>query len=119
MRRRKPQLSTSPGAVPAELLIGHVLDVWSDEDGRAITMSRMHSARQNYRRARTAWEELVGLDRKETHKLLPSSQPLDVDYLCQTGRQADAEARLARAGVTIDDLPALRERAQAWLEESA
>ena len=56
----------------------------------------------------------VGLTKKDV-PVKPAGAPYSVSYMLANGSAARAVDRFAAAGVTLDDIPALRRAAQAWL----
>ncbi len=84
-----------PGAVPPELLIGPLAEVWA-EDGADLL-----DARRRYGIARRAREASTEVERPTSYALLPATAPW---RLTDPG----GTARLARIGVSADRLPELR-----------
>ncbi len=105
MRRREQSRVTSPdGAPPVELRVGTCIEVWSAGDGPAAM-----SAWRRHRAARRAWAEQHGIGVAEMCRVMPAGAPWSAAFLIETGRGDEVDECLARAGVTVADLPRLRE----------
>ena len=77
----------------------------------------MFSAWRRWWRARTLWERSTGLTRQEVNALIPGGAPWSSTYLIDVGRGDEVTARLAEAGVRLDQLDALREAAGRWFDD--
>lgn len=121
-RRRAPAaaaLATDVGGVPPELLVGRCIEVWADPRAEQPAWS----AARRWSDARVAWLQARGLASAQGHidwhalKAQHGPALLDhaawsVQFLDDEGRPGYVDARLARAGVTRADLPALEEAAR-------
>lgn len=99
MPRRRPVVveSVAPrsGDVPPEILVGAVVGVWGAD---------LLDAHRGYVAGRRQWEAETGLSVAEGVALAPAPRsPVDGE---------DAAARLARHGLDLDDVPALRRAAR-------
>jgi hypothetical protein len=102
---KRPDTARSGVVVPPELAVGPCVEVWS-------LTGHLHdliSARSGYSRARTSWERAEGLDGVTSYRLLRASGPWSVTT-------PGGPDRLARLGLSVADIPALREAAQARAE---
>jgi hypothetical protein len=103
--------------VPACLQVGPCIEVWA-----AFGVERLDlSAWRRFRDVREWWLDQAGVtDRKRRAELFPSCIPWSVKFLSyrgqaeRVGRPAEdiVADRLARAGCTVADLPALADEAQ-------
>lgn len=100
------QLAVPDDAPPAELRIGACVEVWSSEHCAgwppAFSASRRHGS------ARRAWAHERGLGTGELCRVMPARAPWSVERLVGEGQRAEVEERLARAGISVADLPGLR-----------
>ena len=113
MRKRAQPPTYSSDEVPPALRVGPCIEVWADAPADYSGLPGYPvSAHRNYSRTRSAWLESQGVPRVEHIQVLPlRGAPWSYRYLTETGRSDRAKERLAEAGVTERDLPALREMA--------
>lgn len=104
VRRRVVARTGSDGVPPPELLVGTCVEIWTESGAPTPAFS----AWRRHRSARREWAAGRGLSVAETCKAVPAGPPWSVEFLLAQGRRDDVVARLAQAGVTLDDLPALR-----------
>ena len=113
MKRREVVTPANRSGWPAEFAVGRCIEVWAATKAESPGASAM----SRFRKAREAFYATQGLSWVEGTKQIPLAlqPPHSVAYMCTTGREARVVARFAAAGVTLDDIPALRRAAQAWL----
>ena len=97
---------SAAGGVPVVLLVGPCIEVWADPAAEQPPFSAM----RRFSVVWSWWLEGAGVESRERCQIIPTGNPWSAAYLVGTGRLAD---RLARAGVTVDDLPQLALEAQA------
>lgn len=118
-RRAAPQ--PKPGALPPELAIGKCIEVWAAEDP-APWVDRSNpgwgatSTQGRYSRAFNDFAAAKGLDRHQRLKLRRTGAPFSIEYIVAQGRIEHADSLLAKAGVQVQDLPALRQAALKRIE---
>lgn len=108
MRRRAPERIALPGDVPPELAIGRCIEVWSENPRPKAGDISSHA---RWTRAWRAHCDDLGLDMREQVNIQPKLQMWSARFLAKNDRKPEVDQRLASAGVTVDDLPALREAA--------
>lgn len=112
-------LTPDAEGVPPELLVGRLLEVWALHPA---VEGAWHSASRRWADARAAWLAERGLTRGQGHidwhkvkaqlgSVLLDHMPWSILTLDDEGRGGYVDARLARAGVTRADVPALRRAA--------
>lgn len=120
-RRVSVEPPSAPGStVPRAFLVGRCIEVWAEPDNPISAMRR-------FNRARAGWLDRHGVsDDRAKQELVPHAAPWSVEFMLyrghaeQVGRSTHdlVTERLARAGCTVEDVPALRREALALLEAS-
>lgn len=115
MKRRDVVPATTSVEVPPELALGRCIEVWADERDAQLGARPSFPAQAHSRWARAfdaycAERQIArGADR---WALVPPRAPWSLDFLVAQGREVEAVRRFEAAGVTIADLPRLREAAR-------
>lgn len=110
-RRDEPeQAPRAAVAVPPELAVGALAEVWA-EHGHPHDLG---TALGRYQQSLGAWQRAEGLSVAEMCAAVAGPRsPWSLATYDAKGRAADADDRLARAGVTRTDVPRLRRAAEA------
>jgi hypothetical protein len=111
--RREEEPVQAPGSavvVPAELRVGALAEVWA-EHAEPLDLG---GAWSRYHRALAAWVAAEGLTVAQWSTATGPRSPWSLAAHDADGRSDDADDRLARAGLTRTDLPALRRAAGAY-----
>jgi len=104
---------TGSGRVPAVLAIGRLVEVWAAPD----VAPRSWSAVRRFEAVRESWLAQAGVQRvEEQQRPIPHGSPWSVEHVTYRGQAerggetapAIVAERLARAGVTREDVAALR-----------
>jgi len=110
-RRAQPVRPPSAGAVPPEIAVGPLLEVW----GRPGDTWTWGPPRHRWRAAREAWLAAQGISDHDGWAVIPCRGWWSIAHLEAEGRLEEAERRLrTRAGVEVADVPMLRRAAEAW-----
>ncbi len=118
--RQRPSVVQPVGAggVPAEILLGPLIELWQDDDDQRPVWCepaewprrRVHTAWRNWRTARDAYLDSVGLPWPRRADMIPAEiagipvVPWSIDYLAEHDPE-QLTARLARAGLPPDWRP--------------
>ena len=110
MRRRQQPAALTGDRPAAALTVGPCVEVWGGADP--------FTARRRWVTARRSWLEARGIaNRGDQARFIPAnSTPWSVAFLIADGREDQARSRLARAGCTPSDIPALRAQAAELIE---
>lgn len=100
MKRRPPE-PRDAGLPPPEVRVGACIEVWAADSRDGLVAYRRH------RDARRAWCDEQAM-RGEAVLRVGGGSPWSADFMIEQGRREVVVERLARAGVTLADIPALR-----------
>jgi len=101
VRRRERSSVGADGVPPAELVVGACIEVWAADCRDGLVAYRRH------RDARRAWCDERAM-RGEAVLRVGGGSPWSVEFMIAQGRREVVVERLARTGVTLADIPALR-----------
>jgi hypothetical protein len=108
--------AAEPGnAIPAPLRLGPCMEVWADP---GVTFAQ-YSCTRRFKDARHHWGERLSLGRLELQEAIPHEAPWSADYLIEDGRAGYVNERFARAGCTVNDIPALQADADALIKPTS
>jgi hypothetical protein len=73
VRRRPPSVATATEGPPPEIALGACIEVWAP-DGHVGEWPHF-AAWRRYRDGRHMWEEMAGVDPKQSYQLVPGGAP--------------------------------------------